>query len=135
MMAIIVNTSGKRKQAIARATIKKGKGRVRINRQLLETIRPASMRLKMQEPLLLAGELSGEVDVSVSVRGGGPTSQTEAARLAIAKGLVQYSKSAVLEDRFLSYDRQLLVADVRRKESAKPNRHGQARAKGQKSYR
>ena len=71
----------------------------------------------------------------MSVRGGGPTSQTEAARLAIAKGLVQYSKSAVLEDRFLSYDRQLLVADVRRKESAKPNRHGQARAKGQKSYR
>ncbi len=135
MMAVIVNTSGKRKRAIARATIKKGKGRVRINRQLLETIRPASMRLKMQEPLLLAGELSGEVDVSVSVRGGGPTSQTEAARLAIAKGLVQYSKSAVLEDRFLSYDRQLLVADVRRKESAKPNRHGQARAKGQKSYR
>lgn len=135
MMAIIVNTSGKRKQAIARATVKKGKGRVRINRQLLETIRPTSMRLKMQEPLLLAGELSGEVDVSVSVRGGGPASQTEAARLAIAKGLVQYSKSAVLEDRFLSYDRQLLVADVRRKESAKPNRHGQARAKGQKSYR
>lgn len=135
MMAIIVNTSGKRKRAVARATVKKGKGRVRINRQLLETIRPASMRLKMQEPLLLAGELSGEVDVSVSVRGGGPASQTEAARLAIAKGLVQYSKSAVLEDRFLSYDRQLLVADVRRKESAKPNRHGQARAKGQKSYR
>lgn len=135
MMAIIINTSGKRKRAVARATVKKGKGRVRINRQLLETIRPTSMRLKMQEPLLLAGELSGEVDVSVSVRGGGPASQTEAARLAIAKGLVQYSKSAVLEDRFLSYDRQLLVADVRRKESAKPNRHGQARAKGQKSYR
>src|SRR3989338_2232622 len=135
MMAVIVNTSGKRKRAIALATIKKGKGRVRINRQLLETIRPASMRLKMQEPLLLAGDLSGEVDVSVSVRGGGPTSQTEAARLAIAKGLVQYSKSAVLGDRFLSYDRQPLDAAVRRKESAKPNGHGQARAKGQKSYR
>ena len=52
-----------------------------------------------------------------------------------AKALVEYSKNSKLKEQFLEYDRNLLVADVRRKEPAKPNRHGQARAKRQKSYR
>jgi len=130
-----INTSGKRKRAIARATLKKGRGRIRINNQLLETLQPKSLRLKIEEPLILAGEISEKVNISVRVRGGGLSSQTEAARLAIARALVKYSKSAELEEYLESYDRQLLVADVRRKEPAKPNSHGQARAKRQKSYR
>ena len=130
-----INTSGKRKRAIARATLKKGRGRIRINNQLLETLQPKSLRLKIEEPLILAGEISEKVNISVRVKGGGLSSQTEAARLAIARALVKHSKSAELEEYLESYDRQLLVADVRRKEPAKPNSHGQARAKRQKSYR
>jgi ribosomal protein S9 len=53
--------------------------------------------------------------------------------LAIARALVEKDKK--LKEVFLDYDRQLLVADVRQKESAKPNSHGKARAKRQKSYR
>ena len=127
--------SGKRKRAIARATIRPGKGIVKINNRLLDFYEPKLARLKLREPLIIAGDLANKVDISVNVVGGGITSQADASRLAIAKGLVEFSKSDKLKEEFLNYDRNLLVADVRRKEPAKPNMHGQARGKVQKSYR
>jgi small subunit ribosomal protein S9 len=130
-----VTESGKRKRAIARATIRPGKGIVKINNQMLDFYEPRLSRLKLREPLIIAGDLMNKVDISVNVVGGGIASQADASRLAIAKGLVKFSKSDKLKEDFLNYDRNLLVADVRRKEPAKPNRHGQARAKRQKSYR
>ena len=60
--------------------------------------------------------------------------QIEAARLALAKALVEFSSSKKLEEAFLEYDRHLLVADVRRKEACKPG-DSKARAKRQTSYR
>ena len=131
----VVTASGKRKRAIARATIRPGKGIIKINNRLLDFYEPKLARLKLREPLIIAGDLVNKVDISVNVAGGGITSQADASRLAIAKGLVEFSKSDKLKEEFLNYDRTLLVADVRRKEPAKPNRHGQARAKVQKSYR
>lgn len=131
----IVNTSGKRKTAIARATLREGKGNIRINSLSIDVYEPRLYRLKLREPLLLAKELMDKVDIDVNVQGGGISSQADASRLAIAKALYEYSKSEKLKELFLKYDRSLLVADVRRKECSKPNRHGQARAKRQKSYR
>ncbi len=128
-------TSGKRKRAIARATLKQGKGRIRINKVLLDLYEPKMYRLKLREPIILAGDIINNVDIDVNIFGGGIASQAEASRLAIARALVEYTKSERLKEKFLKYDRQLLVADVRRKEPAKPNRRGQARAKKQKSYR
>lgn len=130
-----IHASGKRKTAIARATLKQGNGLVRINNILIDFIEPKISMLKLREPLILAGDVADKVDIDVSVAGGGTTSQAEASRLAIAKALVNFTKSDKLKEVFLNYDRNLLVADVRRKEAAKPNRHGQARAKVQKSYR
>ena len=130
-----LNVSGKRKEAIARAAFRQGTGKVRINNKLLDLYEPKMYRLKLKEPLILAGELASKVDIDIDVRGGGISSQTDACRLVIAKSLVEHTKSEKLKESFLKYDRNLLVADVRRKEPAKPNRHGQARAKGQKSYR
>ena len=89
--------------------------------------------MKIMEPLVLAEDIANQVDVDIDVCGGGVISQAEAARLALARCLVRYNKK--LEKIFLTYDRNLLVADVRRKETHKPNRHGKARAKRQKSYR
>ena len=126
---------GKRKRAIARATLREGKGKIRINHLLLDIYEPKLARLKLREPLLLAGDVVNKVDIDINVLGGGVNSQAEASRLAIAKALVEYTKSERLKETFLKYDRNLLVADVRRKEPAKPNRHGQARSKVQKSYR
>ncbi len=129
----IIHTSGKRKRAIARATLKQGKGVVRINKVILDHFQPKLARLKLREPLLLSGATAEKVNINVNVNGGGIMSQAEASRLAIARALVQFDKK--LEDVFLKYDRHLLIADVRRKESSKPNCHGQARSKRQKSYR
>jgi len=131
----VITSSGKRKSAIARATVKPGNGIVKINNKILDFYEPKLSRLKLREPLLLAGDLANKVDIRVNVVGGGISSQADASRLAIAKALVEYSKSGKLKEQFLNYDRNLIVADVRRKEPSKPNRHGQARAKRQKSYR
>lgn len=131
----IVTVAGKRKRAIARATIRPGKGVVKVNNIVLDFYEPKISRLKLREPLIIAGDLIGKININVNVFGGGISSQADASRLAIAKGLVEFSKNDKLKEDFLNYDRNLLVADVRRKEPAKPNRHGQARAKRQKSYR
>ena len=130
-----IHASGKRKTAIARATLKHGNGLIRVNNILIDFIEPRISRLKLREPLILAGDVADKVDIDVSVAGGGISSQAEASRLAVAKALVEYSKNDKLKEIFLSYDRNLMIADVRRKESSKPNRHGQARSKVQKSYR
>jgi len=131
----IIITSGKRKKAIAKAMLRPGSGIVRINRSPIENYMPMMSRLKIQEPLILAEGYSNKADIDVLVSGGGVMGQTEAARLAIARALVEFSKDKALERVFLDYDRHLLVADVRRREVRKPNTHGNARGKVQKSYR
>ena len=126
------HSQGKRKRAIARATLRPGTGKVYLNHQLLENSNGSLARLRISEPLLLAGEAAKTIDVELTVRGGGIQGQADAARLAIARALVQQDKK--LEKVFIGYDRLLLVADVRRKEVRKPN-DSKARAKRQKSYR
>ena len=126
------HASGKRKRAIARATIKPGNGKVKVNNLSLENYGSKVTRMKIQEPLLLSKPTSDKVDVFVRVNGGGAMGQANAVRLAIARALVQHTAS--LKQVFLDYDRHLLIADVRRKESCKPN-DSKARAKRQKSYR
>lgn len=128
-----IHVSGSRKSAVARATLVPGAGIVRINAQLLDHYEPSLSRLKIQEPLILAGDKAKGVNISINVQGGGISSQAEACRLVVARALAQYDKT--LHKTFLDYDRALLVADVRRKETHKPNCHGKARAKRQKSYR
>ena len=128
-----IHISGKRKRAVARATLRPGKGVVKINNILIDVIYPKMVRMRLKEPLILAGDVANKVDIDVNVFGGGIMGQSEAARLSIAKALAQFDKK--LEKIFLDYDRHLLIADVRRKETRKPNRHSKARAKRQKSYR
>ena len=131
----IVHISGKRKHAIARATLKDGTGIVRINSKQVSTLQPELTRMRIMEPLILAGdEIANKVDISVRVHGGGVVSGADAVRLAIAKGLVAWQGRGSLRERFLSYDRTLLVADVRRNEPNKPG-DSKPRAKRQKSYR
>ncbi len=130
----VVNTSGKRKTAIARATVKKGKGRVRINSIPLEILTPELARLKIMEPMLIAGKKSETVDIDINVQGGGFMGQAEACRTSIAKGLVEFHEDDELEAIFRQYDRSLMVNDARRKLPKKPLGRG-ARKKRQKSYR
>ncbi|MBD3209686.1 30S ribosomal protein S9 [Candidatus Woesearchaeota archaeon] len=125
--------SGKRKRAVARATIKPGTGKVMINNGSLEHFSTPLARARVKEPLILAGKAASKYDVHVNATGGGPSGQADAIRLAIGRVLAEATPA--LKDVFLDYDRTLLVADVRRKETRKPNSQGQARSKQQKSYR
>jgi small subunit ribosomal protein S9 len=134
-MAKPLLVSGKRKRAIARARIKEGKGFIRVNKQLIKTIQPKLARIRLMEPVTLAGdEIVSKVNIDVNVIGGGWMGQTEAARLAIARALVEFTKNKQLKQDFLEYDRHLLIADVRQNEPSKPN-DSKPRAKRQKSYR
>ena len=126
-------TSGRRKRSVATAVLTEGKGKVTINNISLKSYSPEMAKLKIMEPLMLAGDTASKVDIDIRVTGGGFINQADAARLAVARALVAYSGK--LKDVFKDYDRQLLVADIRVKEVGKPNHHGQARAKTQTSYR
>ncbi len=128
----VIHAQGKRKRAIARATLSPGKGKVTVNGMLLENYGPELVRLKIQEPLLLAGDMSKKFNIKINVTGGGVNGQADAMRLAIARCLVKQDEK--LKSIFTEYDRLLLVADIRRKEACKPN-DSKARAKRQKSYR
>jgi len=129
----VIHTSGRRKKAVARATLKEGTGLIKVNNLLVSTFTSDMARLKIQEPLIFAGELAKKVNISVNVQGGGVISQAEAIRLAIARALAEHDSK--LKKIFLDYDRTLMVADVRQRESRKPNTQGKARSKRQKSYR
>ncbi|MEW5748408.1 MAG: 30S ribosomal protein S9 [Candidatus Thermoplasmatota archaeon] len=130
----VVVASGKRKSAVARASVRKGRGLVRINSVPVEIYEPSLARTKIMEPLTLAGDKSTKVDIDVNVEGGGVMGQATASRTAIAKGLVQFLEDQDLEAMFMRYDRSLLVSDARRKLPKKPLGRG-ARKKRQKSYR
>lgn len=133
-MKKVIHTSGKRKTAIARGKVREGKGRVRVNKRPVEFYDPELARLKIKEPLTLAGDLVDQVDIDVHVVGGGVMGQAEAARMVIAKGLVQWTGDMDLKEKFNQYDRTMLVGDPRRTESKKYGGRG-ARARQQKSYR
>ena len=90
----------------------------------------------LREPIDITKNILGKFnfDIVINVEGGGHEGQLEASRLAIAKALVVFTKSSKLKEAFLSYDKHLLIADIRRKEAYKPG-DSKARAKRQKSYR
>jgi len=133
--------SGKRKKAVAKAAIKQGNGKILINKKPHAQLDILN-RLRIEEPLRIAKEQVGEIkfDIDINVRGGGKEGQVEACRLAIARALVEgfrqedARKGEILRKAYLAYDRNMLVADTRRKEAYKPG-DSKARKKRQKSYR
>jgi len=132
--AKIVASSGKRKTSIARALIKNGAGRVWVNGVPVEFIPMELARMKILEPLLLIGDLAKKIDVKVNVKGGGYMSQAEAARVAIARGLVEFFESDEVKTILKEYDRHMLSGDPRQTEPKKWGRYS-ARRRWQKSYR
>ena len=134
-MGKVIVSSGKRKTAIARATIKEGKGRIRINGVPLEILSNELSRVKINEVFILAGADRREaLDIKVKVRGGGFMGQAEAIRTAIARGLIEYFEDTSLKEKFVVYDKTMVSGDPRRTE---PKHFGgrSSRSRFQKSYR
>jgi small subunit ribosomal protein S9 len=135
MDKIKITMAGKRKSAVAKATIQEGSGKVTVNKIPYENL-TLFHKLLISEPIEITKKVLGSFnfDVAVKIAGGGHEGQIDAARIAISKSLVAFTKSAELKKAFLEYDKGMLVADTRRKETYKPG-DSKARAKRQKSYR
>ncbi|HOD89696.1 MAG TPA: 30S ribosomal protein S9 [archaeon] len=136
-MVKVYNAQASRKNAKARITVKPGTGVIRINNYLLEAFTSSSPYKKelVLEPAHLIPEEFNKFDYDIIVNGGGIMAQLQAARSAIAKGLLKanHNKKSI-KDKFLEYDKHLLVDDVRRQEPKKQLGRG-ARKKKQKSKR
>ena len=127
--------SGKRKTAIAKVRVEEGSGKIFYNRLPYDEL-TLFHRLALVEPLRIHEKELGEIkhDFHIKTLGGGKESQIQAARLAVARALVDLSGSEVLKKAFIKYDRNMIVQDSRRKETYKPG-DSKARAKRQKSFR
>ena len=127
--------SGKRKSAIAKATIEAGSGVVTFNKRPLSFL-SGLQQLEISEPLIIAKDVLGDLnfDIALNIKGGGTACQVEAGRLAIARAIVKFSGDENLRNVFLAYDRNMLIADTRRKEACKPG-DSKARAMRQTSFR
>lgn len=118
--------------AIARAKVTQGTGKILINSMPLEIFGNEPLRLWIKEPIILAGDVAKLVNIQVKTKGGGIVGQAEAARQAIARALVEFSKSENLKNKYMEYDRNLLVYDYRRTES---HHAGGASRRGSRRHR
>ena len=138
----VVQCFGRKKNSVAVAAVKSGKGVLRVNGSPIALLEPQALRVKVLEPVLLLGlKRFQNLDIRIRVRGGGYVSQIYAIRQALSKGVVAYYQKYVnetekreIKELLLQYDRSLLVADPRRCEPKKYGGPG-ARARYQKSYR
>ena len=124
---------GKRKTSVARAAVREGHGRIRVNSMLTTAMPNRFLREMIEEPLRLAGPEGNSVDVEVKVHGGGESGRAQASRTAIAKALSQYFGEN-LKKSYEEVDKYLLAEDPRRVEPKK-YKGRKARARFQKSYR
>ena len=137
-----VYTTGRKKTATANAVVQRGTGTITLNNRPIHLVEPKTLRIKIFEPLLLVGASQFKnLQIRIKTVGGGTIAQLLAARQAVAKALVAWKQKYEDEDSkqtvrrtFMSFDKNLLVSDMRRKE---PKKYGgkSARARKQKSYR
>lgn len=85
----VINTTGRRKTAIARIYVKPGKGNITINNKDYKEYFPlATLQYIVNQPLVIT-ENVGKFDIQVNLDGGGITGQAEALRLAISKAMIE----------------------------------------------
>lgn len=87
-----INTSGRRKNAIARVYMTQGTGKVTINkRDLTEYFPLPTLQYKVKQPFMITETLD-QFDIKANLDGGGITGQAEALRLAISKALIELNE-------------------------------------------
>jgi len=117
-----IHTIGRRKEAVARIYLSKGKGSIIVNgKDFKEYFRVDSMQYKLEQPFKNT-DLTGKFDVKVNVEGGGTTGQAEAIRLAISRALCELDA----DNRTTLKSEGLLTRDARVVERKKP---GQKKAR------
>jgi len=120
----VINATGRRKTAVARVYLSKGKGKITVNKKDYKDFFPTSvLQGKVQQAFVATGS-KDSYDVKISVFGGGITGQAEAVRHAISRALVKVSE----ENKALLKSESLLTRDPRMVERKKP---GQPKARKQ----
>jgi len=136
MSSTVIQSSGKRKEAIARAVLKyPAKGEIKINKVPLDIYQPEMSKLRIMEVLeIINDDKVNKCNIEVYVKGGGIGGQTDAVRFAIARAINKFLDSEKVEQLLREYDDALLSGDFRRTE---PKKFGgkKARARRQKSFR
>jgi small subunit ribosomal protein S9 len=85
----LIQTTGRRKESVARVRFQDGSGQVTLNGKPLEAYFPSmATRMRVMEPLTLT-QTQGRYDIDASLRGGGTTGQADALRLGISRALVE----------------------------------------------
>ena len=125
-----IHTIGRRKSAVARIYMSKGKGNITINnREAKDYFTTGTLMYKLNQPFSLTENLN-TFDLKVNVNGGGMTGQVEAIRLAISRALCQLDE----ENRSVLKAEGLMTRDPRMVERKKPGQK-KARKKFQFSKR
>lgn len=115
MTTPLTQTTGRRKRAVARASLRPGTGQFTINGKTLEAYFPtAASRMVVAEPMVVT-ETRESYDVAASIHGGGASGQAGALRMAIARSLVELDPEARNDLKAAG----LLTRDPRKKESKK----------------
>ncbi|MEZ4816584.1 MAG: 30S ribosomal protein S9 [Flavobacteriaceae bacterium] len=110
-----IHKIGRRKTAVARVYLSKGKGTITVNnREFDNYFTTPTLRYKVQQPLTLTNN-EKDFDIKVNVYGGGITGQAEAVRLAIARAMCDVNE----ENRGILKPEGLLTRDPRMVERKK----------------
>ena len=123
----LTQTTGRRKEAVARVRLRPGSGQVTINGRPFDVYFPtAAQRMVVSEPLRVA-EVTETYDIDASIHGGGVTGQAGALRMAIARSLAELDP----DKRIMLKKAGLLTRDPRKKESKK---YGLVKARKAKQF-
>jgi small subunit ribosomal protein S9 len=113
-----IQTVGRRKRSVARVLLTPGSGEWKVNGRALNDYFPRpTHQIRVEEPLKVTG-LEGQFDITVRVRGGGLTGQSDAVRMGLARALVELDE----EHRISLRERRMLTRDARQVERKKPGR-------------
>jgi small subunit ribosomal protein S9 len=131
----VLQESGKRKEAIARATLRPGTGVIRINGIPYQKIQPWLARMRIEELLhIVEDEKLKTVNIDIEVKGGGIIGEIDAARVALSRVISKFLNKKRIVKAIKDYDRAMLAGDSR---TVEPKHFGgrKARKRFQKSYR
>ena len=118
-----INALGRRKSAVARVYLRAGSGKITINNKDINGYFPSPLlQFVVRQPLAKLG-VEGQYDITINLKGGGYTGQSEAARLGIARALVKINP----EDKAVLKAEGFMTRDPRIVERKKPGQPGARR--------
>jgi small subunit ribosomal protein S9 len=111
----VIHKIGRRKTAVARVYVAKGKGNITVNKKdMTDYFTTATLQYKVNQPLVMTNN-DGNFDITVNVFGGGITGQAEAIRLALSRVMCELDA----ENRLILKPEGLLTRDPRMVERKK----------------